>query len=190
MRISVSMRAARACAAGTLFLSLAVTPANAHMAGPSARAGTGASHFATHGSRGFNRFGANRFGFNGFRFDRFEDHRFRFDRFGFNRFGANALDFGLLGLAGLGYWGYPTSFPTASAGPIIVGEGGPPLVINVYADRDPGGGEVGAADGGVPRASPAPLRQGRALRRRAANPGVLREGGPWTVRRRAHARPA
>jgi hypothetical protein len=155
MRISPSTKGARAWAAGALFFSLSLTPALAHISTPFARPlaragiGPGPGHFAPLRFRALNRFAANRFKFNRFGFDRFDDHRFRFDGFRFNRFGANASDFGLLGL-GLGYWGYPTSPPTAPAGPIIVGAGGPPVVINVYAGDSAGAGEVGAAGGACP----------------------------------------
>ena len=154
MRNSLSMIPVRACAAGTLLLSLSLTPALAHMAaplaGPAAQAGMAPGHFAPLGFRGFNRFGANRFRFNGFRFDRFEGHRFGFNRFGFNGFGENAgaLDFGLLGLDGWGYGGYPPYYPTAPAGPIIIGARGPPVAINVYAGGG-GAGDPGAGGGGA-----------------------------------------
>lgn len=144
MRNSLSMRTARACAAGTLFLSLALTPAIA-FAGPPAHAGIGAVHFASHGFRGFNRFRSSRFGFDRSGHNRFDFDRFDFDRLGFvrfrsNRFGlnANVSDFGLLGLDG---WGYPTLFPTAPSAPVVVGAAGPPVAINVYAG---GAGDAGA----------------------------------------------
>lgn len=131
MRISLSTRTARACAAGALVLSLAFTPSVAP-----ARGGAGFVHFASHRPRGFDRFGVN---------------HFRSNRFGFNRFGrnANALDFGLLGLDGGGYWGYPPYYPTAPAGPIIIGAGGPPVAINVYSGGGAGAGDPAAAGGGA-----------------------------------------
>jgi hypothetical protein len=135
MRNSLSMRAARACPAGTLLLSLALPPAIAHM--PASRTGIGPGHVAPLGFRSFNRIGVNRFRYNRFGFDRFDNHRFGFNRFGGN---VNAFDSGLLGLDGWGYWGYPPSSPTAPAAPIIVGAGGPPVVINAYSGvaADPG----------------------------------------------------
>ena len=143
MRNSLSIRAARACAAGTLFLSLALTPAIA-FAGPPAHAGIGAVHFASHGFRGFNRFRSGRFGFDRSGHNRFDFDRFGFNRFRSNRFGSNAdvLDSGLLGLDG---WGYPTVFPTAPAAPVVVGAAGPPVAINVYAGGGAGNAEAGGA---------------------------------------------
>ena len=109
MRNSLSTRAVRACVAGALVLSLALTPSVAP-----AHGGAGFVHFASHGSRAFDRFGVNHFRSNGF---------------GFHRYGrnGNALDFGLLGLDGWGSWDYPPYYPTAPAAPIIVGAGGPPV---------------------------------------------------------------
>jgi len=157
------MRTVRACAAGALLLSLALTPAVARMAapfaGPPARAATGAGHFAPFGFRGFNRIGVSRFGFNRFGFERFGHHRFDFDRFGSNRFdfngfdrfgrNANALNFGLLGLDGWGAWDSSPYYPTAPAGPIIIGTGDLPVAINVYAGGGAGAGDPAAAGGGA-----------------------------------------
>jgi hypothetical protein len=127
MRNSLSMRAARACAAGTLLLFVALAPAVAHVSAPSAGpAARGGLHRV------------NRFGFNHSRIDHFDSRRFRLNRFGSN---ANAL---FSGLDGSDYWNYPPSYPT---GPIIVGSGAPPAVINVFAGGDPGASEVGAAGG-------------------------------------------
>jgi hypothetical protein len=128
MRNSLSTRAARACAAGALVLSLALTPAIA--------AAHGFGHFAPRGLRGFDRFGVN---------------HFRSNRFGFHRFGrnGNALDFGLLGLDGWGYWDYPSSYPTAPAARIIIGAGGPPVAINVYAGGGADAGDPPAPGGGA-----------------------------------------
>src|SRR5207244_4112624 len=103
MLSSLLTRAARASAAGTLFFSLGLAPALAHMAafpmaGHAARPTIGAGHFPPFGFRGFDRFASHRFGFDHFGFNRFGPNRFdrfgpnRFDRFGFdrfNRFGFN-----------------------------------------------------------------------------------------------------
>lgn len=145
---SLSRRAVRVCAAGALLLSLALTPAFARMsafAGPAARPGIAPGHFAAPAIRGFGRFGANRARSGRFGFDRFGSNRFGFNRFGFNRFGsnANALESGLFGLGGWGYWGYPWGYPQAAtpAAPILVDAGGPPMVINIFSGGGDGAGE-------------------------------------------------
>jgi hypothetical protein len=146
MRISLLMRAGRACAAATLVLSLGLAPVFAHMAAPFARPGLGPAHFPGFAARGFNRFGFTRLGFNRFGLNRFD--RFGFNHFGFGRFGWNGAGWGWnqLGLAGWGYWGDPNSAPSE---PIIIGGGGPPLVVNVVAGSGTGGAGDGYAGGCV-----------------------------------------
>ena len=125
MRVPLLLRAACAASAGVLFLclSLARTPAVAHMAppffGPPAHAALGRGHFALRGFRDLSRLGANRMGPDRFGFNRFSNDHFGFNRFGFNRFGfnANALSFGLLD--DFGSWGYPQLFPATPAAPIV-----------------------------------------------------------------------
>ena len=149
MRISLSMRAGRACAAATLFFSVGLAPSFAHMAAPLVRPALGPHHFPVFVARGFNRFGFTRFGINRFgpnRFDRFGFNRF--NRFGFGRFGRNGNGWGWnqLGVAGWGYWGDPNSAQTAPSEPIIIGGGGPPVVISINGGpgaRDAGGGYTG-----------------------------------------------
>jgi hypothetical protein len=145
---SLSTRAVRACAAGTLLLSLTLTFAFADMsafAGTTARPGMGPGHFASPGFLGFSRLGVNRARPGRFGFDRFGSNRFGINWFGFNRFGlnANGLESGLLGLGGWGYWGYPQPSPETPAAPVIVDAGSPPVAINVYtgggADDPPAG---------------------------------------------------
>lgn len=129
MPISLTMRAAGACAAATLVFSLGLAPSYARMGGlggASFARPLAFGHFRHFAPRGFNRrFDVDRFGFN--RFDRFGFNRF--NRFGFGRFGGNQL---LVGGWGWGGWGgVPVS--TGASEPIIVGYGAP-VIINVGAD--------------------------------------------------------
>lgn len=152
MRISLSTRAGRACAAATLVLSLGLAPSFAHMVAPLARPGVGPGHFPSFAARGFNRFGFTRFGVNRFGTNRFDRFGFdRFNRFGFSRFGwngwnGNGWGWNQLGVAGWGYWGDPNSASTAPSGPIIIGGGGPPVVISI--NGGPGTGDAGGGDTG------------------------------------------
>jgi hypothetical protein len=136
MRISLATRAARACAAATLALSLSFAPSYARMAGtagaPSARSALGGGHFPHFAPRGFNR---------RFDFDRFGANRF--GRFGFNRFGNQLF----VGGWGWGGWG-GGQFSTGASEPIIVG-GGAPVIINIGADPEPGGAGAGYGGGCV-----------------------------------------
>src|ERR1700735_4841062 len=107
MRIPLPLRAARVCAAATLFFSLTLAPSYARMGGSGAsfaRPALGGGHFSRLAPRGFNRgVDFNRFGFNRFgpnRFNRFGCNRF--NRFGSNRFDGNQL---LIG-GGWGGWGW------------------------------------------------------------------------------------
>ncbi len=145
MLTSLLTRAARASVAGSLFCSLSLAPALAHMASlPMARAAhptIGGGHSLLFGARGFNHFHLERFGFDHFGFNRFGPNRFdrfgfgRFNRFGFNRFGrnGNAWNGNQLGVTGWGDWGGAFSAPAAPTAPIIIGGGGPPVVISVNA---------------------------------------------------------
>ena len=133
MAISLSSRAARACAAA-LIISLGAAPSSARMGGAGGasfgRPGFGPGHAHGFAPRGFNRrFGFDRLGSK--RFDRFGFNRF--DRFGFNRFG-NQLFIGGWGWDGWG--GVPVS--TGVSEPIILG-GGAPVIINVGAEPAPRG---------------------------------------------------
>src|ERR1700722_17115698 len=157
MRIPLPLRAARVCAAATLFFSLSLAPSYARMGGSGAsfaRPALGGGHFSRLAPRGFNRgVDFNRFGFNRFgpnRFDHFEFNRFgpnRFNRFGFNRFnrfGSNRFDRNQLLIGGgWGTWGWDGGGGVpASAGasePIIVGDGAP-VIINVGVGPGDGGG--------------------------------------------------
>jgi hypothetical protein len=152
MRIPLSLRAARSCAAATLIFFLGLAPSFARMGGAGgahfARPAFGGghfSHFAPSGfDRRFDRFGFQRFGPNGFnRFGANRFGRFGFDRF--NRFGGNQLLIGGgWGDGGWGGWGgVPAS--TGASGPIIVGDGAP-IIINVGSD--PGLGDAGGAYSG------------------------------------------
>src|SRR3974390_3507320 len=92
-------RAARAFLAGTLALSLGLSPAFAHIPPPPLAGGhhaIGAGHFPRSGFPTFNRFGLNR-GFNRFDVHRFGVNRFGFDRFGFDRFGSSRFGFNRFG---------------------------------------------------------------------------------------------
>jgi hypothetical protein len=142
MRISLATRAARACAAATLVLSLATAPSFARMGGGAsfARPASGFGHFHHFAPRGFNR----RFGFNRFGPNRFG--RFGTNRFGFNRFG-NQLFVGGWSGSGWGGWG-GGPFSTGASEPIIVG-GGAPVIINIGADPEPGGAGAGYGGGCV-----------------------------------------
>ena len=132
MRIRLSLRAARACAAAALVVCLGLSPSFAHMGagpGPAARPGPGFGP----SPRGFNqRFEAGRSGFNRFGLNRFD--RFGFDHF--NRYGGNQL---------FGGWGWGGEFPAAASEPDLVG-GGAPVIINIRVDPDPG--DAGALSGG------------------------------------------
>jgi hypothetical protein len=148
MRISLSMRAGRVCAAATLVFSLGLAPSFAHTGTPLARPALGPGHFPGFAARGFNSFGFTRFGVNRFgpsRFDRFGLNRF--NRFGFSRFGWNANGWGWnqLGVTGWGwgYWGDPNSAPSGPSEPTIIGGGGPPVVVNVVAGSGTGDGYMG-----------------------------------------------
>ena len=153
MRNSLVIRAARACAAATLLVSLGLSPSYARMGGPSGASigrpasGFGHPHFAAHGFNrrfdigrfGFHRFGPNRF--DRFGFDRF--NRFGFNHFNrFNRFGGNQFFVGG-GWGCCGWGGVPVS--TAASEPIVVGDGAP-VIINIGAD--PGSGAASAGSGG------------------------------------------
>ena len=141
MAISLSSRAARACAAITVLFCLSVTPSSARMGGGASfgrpTPGFGHSpHFAPRGSNrrfGFERFGLNRFGSK--RFDRFGFNRF--NRFGFNRFGNQPF---IGGWGSDGWDGVPVS--TGVSEPIILGDSAP-VIINVGADPALGGGYQG-----------------------------------------------
>ena len=162
MRNSLLTRAARASGAGTLFLSLTLTPAlrTRRRSRPGARiwrrgrAILPRSPFAVSTASAFtdststasplavstdDRFGFKRFGFD----------RSRFNRFRWNGWNGNAWNWNQSGLAGWGYWGYPSSAPATPAAPIIGGGGGgPPVAINVYAGGA-GPGEVGGGGAGA-----------------------------------------
>jgi hypothetical protein len=154
MRISLTMRAARACVAATFVLSLGLAPSFAHMgapaAAPFARPALGFGHFPHVAPRGFDR----RFDFDRFSFDRFGLKRFdrfgvaRFDRFGVNRFGWNgwngSYQLGLTGWGWGGYWGGPDYAPTEQPAPIIV-VGGPPVLISLNSDPGTRDGDHGYA---------------------------------------------
>ena len=137
MAISLSSRAAFACAAATLVFCLGVAPSFARMGGGASfgRPSPGFGHSPRFAPRGFNRrFDFDRFGLNRFgsrRFDRFGFNRF--GRFGFNRFG-NQLFIGGWGSDGWG--GVPVS--TGVSEPIILGDGAP-VIINVGANPAPRG---------------------------------------------------
>jgi hypothetical protein len=137
------------------------------MAPAFARPAIGPSHFAPLAFQGSRRFsfdcvGSSCFGFNRFSFSclgfdcaavgRAAISRFSFNRFGSNRFGgngwnANAWNQGQLGLVGFGYGGYSPSYATSPSAPIIIGGGGPPVAINLYAGG--GTGEVGRGGAGA-----------------------------------------
>jgi hypothetical protein len=135
MRIRLSLRAARACAAAALVVCLGLSPSFAHMGagpGPAARPGPGFGPSPRFAPRGFNqRFEAGRSGFNRFGLNRFD--RFGFDHF--NRYGGNQL---------FGGWGWGGEFPAAASEPDLVG-GGAPVIINIRVDPDPG--DAGALSG-------------------------------------------
>ena len=149
MRISLALRAARACAAATLIFSLGLSASSARMGGAGgahfARPPFGGGHFPRFASHGFNgRFEAGRFGFNRFGLDRFDRFGFsRFNRFGFSRFGGDQFAIGGWGWGGGGWggWGWDgwDSAPVSTGAyePIIVREGAP-VIINIAADRGPG----------------------------------------------------
>ena len=144
MRIPLSLRVARACAAATLIFSLSLTPSFARMGGSGGRPAFGSGHFSHFATRGFNRgFAFNRFGFNRFSPNRFNRFGFnRFNRFGFNRFGGDQL---LIG-GGWGGGGWDGWGGGPISGPIIVGDGAPGI-NNVSAD--PGRDGAGSAGGCV-----------------------------------------
>ena len=158
MRIPLPLRAARVCAAATLFFSLSLAPSYARMGGSGAsfaRPALGGGHFSRLAPRGFNRgVDFNRFGFNRFgpnRFDHFEFNRFgpnRFNRFGFNRFnrfGSSRFDGNQLLIGG--GWGGWGGFPvTAASEPIIVGDSAP-VIINIGVDPTQGDA-IGRSSGG------------------------------------------
>jgi hypothetical protein len=153
MRISLVMRAARACVAATLVFSLSPAPSSARMGGPVGRPAFGTGHFSHFTPREFNRrFDFDRFGFNRFgpnRLDRLGANRFGrfgFNRFGLGAFGGNQLSVGGWGWGdwgGSGYWGGPVS--TGASEPIIIG-GGPPVIVNIGAGAGPG--DAGGGYGG------------------------------------------
>ena len=143
MRIPLSLRVARACAAATLIFSLSLTPSFARMGGSGGRPASGSGHFSHFTPRGFNRgFAFNRFGFNRFSPNRFNRFGFnRFNRFGFNRFGGDQLLIGGgWGGEGWGGWGWGDWGGASISGPIIVGDGAPGI-NNVGAD--PGRDDAG-----------------------------------------------
>jgi hypothetical protein len=142
MPISLSSRAARACAAALVF-SFGLTPSFARTSGPGgasfARPAFGAGHSPHFAPRGFNR----RFDFNHFGVNRFSSKQFyrfgsnRFGRFGFDRFGNQLF---IDGWGWDGWGGVPVS--TGVSEPIILGSGAP-VIINVGDPLPSGAGSEG-----------------------------------------------
>jgi hypothetical protein len=125
MRISLSMRAARACAAAPLLLSLGFVsfgfPA-AHAGAPTMRAGVVPGHGQSQVWRGGSQ---GSWGWRG--------------KNGWNRFSRNSWRWNQAGLLGLGYWQSPYGFADAEtsvagdAPPVVIGA----PAINVFLPAEP-----------------------------------------------------
>jgi hypothetical protein len=132
MRNSLSMRAARASVAATLFFSLNLAPAFAHMASLPRGGAIGRMALA-HGQP----FRLRNFNPNGFRHLPFDERR----RFARNGLRNNAGIFGCCGWGGWGGWSAP------STPPIVVSGDSAPVVIN-FSPPVVGGDIGGAFSGG------------------------------------------
>ncbi len=145
MRNSLLMRAARASVAGTLFLSVGLAPALAHMAGfphagPSGRPGMGYGRGHAFAAPGLNRNGMRRGPNRGV-----VDGRGRFVRNGPHGRGSRfnqALTYSCCGWGGWSGWSGPGSTPTAPDAPVVVG-GGPAFVFNLPSSANVGDGGYG-----------------------------------------------